>query len=104
MITVYCCRDARGYDPRLQRANESGVGPYATAEEAEAAMLAIVPEGQPEIVECDAETAVIGWRQAAGEAGDLAMVETCDRTLAGEAEAIVAWCRCEREADSSYSL
>jgi len=81
-----------------------GCGPYPTAAEAVAAMLVKRPDGQPEVVEGDAAEAVRWWRQAADEVGDSAMVETCDRTEAGEPEALAAWCRCEREADSSHAL
>lgn len=103
MITVFYARDDRGFDRRLGP-SEMGCGPYPTANEAVAAMLAKVPDGLPVVVEADAADAVRGWRADADEVGDVAMVETCDRTEAGDPEAIAAWCRCEREADSSYSL
>lgn len=67
-------------------------------------MLARVPEGTPDITSIDASEAVERWRVAAGEAGDDAMVETCERTLEGDPAALAAWCRCEREADASFSL
>jgi hypothetical protein len=103
MITVYYCRDG-GATMNNPWRNEMGCGPFPTAEEAEAAMLARVPEGQPDITSTDATDAVEQWRIAAGEAGDDAMVETCSRTLDGDHAALSAWCRCEREADASFSL
>jgi hypothetical protein len=103
MITVFYARDGRGFDRSLGP-NEMGCGPYPTEDEAVAAMLAKRPDGQPDVTAADAAEAVRRWRVEAGEAGDLAMVETCDRTEAGEPEALAAWCRCEREADSSHAL
>ena len=103
MITVYYCRDG---GPLMDNPwpNEIGCGPYPTEAEAVAAMTARVPDGLPETVAIDATDAVERWRVDAGEAGDDAMVETCDRVLDGDAAALAAWCRCEREADASFSL
>jgi hypothetical protein len=103
MITVYYCRDG-GATMNNPWPSEYGCGPYPTADEAEAAMLARVPEGQPDITRIDAADAVERWQIAAGAAGDDAMVETCVRTLEGDRDALAAWCRCEREADASHSL
>jgi hypothetical protein len=103
MITVYYCRDG---GPMMDNPwpNVSGCGPYPTADEAEAAMLARFPGGEADITPLDATDAVQKWMVEAGEAGDDAMVETCRRTLDGDPEALAAWCRCEREADASHSL
>lgn len=103
MIEVFYCRDERGYDPRLP-SHVDGCGPYPTAAEAEAAMLARISDGVPEVTTADATDAILAWQREAGEAGDHAMVETCERTMDGDAEALAAWCRCEREADASHSL
>lgn len=103
MIKVYYCRDG-GPTMHNQWPNEMGCGPYSTAGEAEAAMLEVVACGQPDTTTADATEAVERWKVAAGEAGDDAMVETCERTLAGDATALAAWCRCEREGDASFSL
>jgi hypothetical protein len=103
MITVYYCRDG---GPMMDNPwpNVSGCGPYPTADEAEAAMLARVPGGVADITPLDATDAVEKWMVEAGEAGDEAMVATCRRTLDGDVDALAAWCRCEREADASHSL
>lgn len=103
MIQVYFCRDG---GPMMDNPWPcvDGCGPYPTEAEAIAAMTAKVPDGLPETVAVDATDAVERWKFAAGEAGDDAMVETCDRTLAGDAAALAAWCRCEREADATFSL
>lgn len=103
MMKVYYCRDG---GPTMNNPwhNQYGCGPYPTAGEAEAAMLARTPGGEPDVTMLDATEAVERWQVAAGEAGDDAMVETCERTLAGDAAALAAWCRCEREADASFSL
>lgn len=103
MVTVYFCRDG-GVTMNNPWTNQMGCGPWPTADEAAAAMLARVPEGTPDITSIDASEAVERWRVAAGEAGDDAMVETCERTLEGDPAALAAWCRCEREADASFSL
>jgi hypothetical protein len=103
MITVYYCRDG---GPMMNNPwpNVMGCGPHPTADEAEAAMLARVAGGLPEITATDATDAVERWLVEAGEAGDDAMVETCRMTIDGDAAALAAWCRCEREADASFSL
>lgn len=103
MITVYYCRDS---GPMMDNPwpNVMGCGPYPTADEAEAAMLARVPGGQPDVTAADATEAVERWQVAAGEAGDDAMVETCRLTLDGGAAALAAWCERERTADASFSL
>lgn len=103
MITVYYCRDC-GPTMNNPWTNQMGCGPYPTPEQAEAAMLARVPDGQPDITPADATEAVERWQVAADEAGDDAMVETCEKTLAGDAAALAAWCECERNADASFSL
>lgn len=103
MLKVYYCRDG---GPTMHNPWPSaiGCGPYPTEAEAIAAMTARVPDGLPETVAVDATDAVERWQIAAGEAGDDAMVETCERALAGDAAALAAWCECEREADASFSL
>ncbi len=103
MITVYYCRDIGPMMDNPWR-NHAGCGPYPTADEAEAAMMARVPGGEPDVMHFDASAAVERWKIEAGEAGDDAMVETCARTLDGDPAALAAWCRCEREADASHSL
>jgi hypothetical protein len=103
MITVYYCRDM-GPMRENPWPNGAGCGPYPTAEEAEAAMLARVPGGEPDAMPFDASTAVERWKIEAGEAGDDAMVETCERTLDGDPAALAAWCRCERDGNACHSL
>ena len=103
MIQVYFCRDD---GPMMDNpwAAVMGCGPYPTAGEAEAAMLARVPGGQPDVTAIDATDAVERWMVAAGEAGDDAMVETCRLTLDGDTAALAAWCKVERTGDPSFSL
>lgn len=103
MLKVYYCRDG---GPMMNNPwpNQYGCGPYPTADEAEAAMLARATGAEPVVTMLDATEAVERWQVAASEAGDDAMVETCQRTLAGDAAALAAWCECEREADASFSL
>jgi hypothetical protein len=103
MIKVYYCRDG---GPMMDNpwANVMGCGPYPTAGEAEASMLARVPGGQPDVTAADATEAVERWMVEAGEADDDAMVETCRLALDGDAAALAAWCKCERTADASFSL
>lgn len=103
MITVYYCRDG---GPMMDNPwpHQMGCGPYPTEAEAIAAMLAKVPGGLPETTAIDATDAVERWKDDAGDAGDDAMVATCERTLDGDTAALAAWCKVERTGDSSFSL